>query len=156
MKAGNKPTDTASLEVRLRLVLVDPPAGVDYGIQKGAGVTYETLFVQRRGRSDVVFEFEMPVADTRKDGGPNFLGPLAQGTPTERFVYIDVGTYAGQKSTEWSRRMKVPLLAITWPLVRKALATPGGVLEARIPGTARDGGPNCATVKLLADWRVVA
>jgi hypothetical protein len=141
-------------EVRIRLVLVDPPAGVDYGIQSGAGNTYETLFVQQRGRDDVVFEFAMPVADTRKDGGPNFLGPFAQGTPTGRFVYIDVGTCAGQQATPWSRRMKVPLSAITWPLVRMAMKS-GGLLEAKIPGTAKDGGPNCATVRLTGDWRVV-
>ena len=145
---------TLETEVRIRLVLVDPPAGVDYGIQRGAGNTYETLFVQQSTRGDVVFEFAMPVADTRKDGGPNFLGPFAQGTPTARFVYIDVGTCAGQTATPWSRRMKVPLSAITWPLVRKAMKT-GGMLEARIPGTAKDGGPNCATVKLLDNWKVV-
>ncbi len=144
----------SEVDVRIRLILVDPPPGIDYGIQSGAGAKYETLFVQQRTRGDVIFEFSMPVADTRKDGGPNFLGPLAQGTPTDRFVYIDVGTYAGQKSTEWARRMKVPLSGITWALIRKA-AKSEAVLEARIPGTGRDGGPNCATVKLAGDWRVV-
>ena len=142
-------------EVRIRLVLVDPPAGIDYGIQRGAGEKYETLLVQQRRRGDVVFEFAMSVADTRKDGGPNFLGPVAQGPPTGRFVYIDVGTYAGQKSTPWSRRMKVPLAAVTWAMVRKA-AKLGGMLEAKIPGTAKDGGPNCATVRLLDGWTVVS
>jgi hypothetical protein len=145
---------TAPADVRIRLVLIDPPAGIDYGIQSGAGTTYETLFVQQRTRGDVVFEFTMPVADTRKDGGPNFLGPFAQGPPAARFVYIDVGTCAGQPSTPWSRRMKVPLGAITWPLVQKVMKS-GGVLEAKIPGTAKDGGPNCATVRLLGRWTVV-
>jgi hypothetical protein len=38
----------------------------------------------------------------------------------------------------------------------EALATPGAVIEARIAGTAKDGGPACATVGLLdGGWRVV-
>jgi len=49
----------------------------------------------------------------------------------------------------------VPLGGITSDLIAAALA--GDVaLEARIEGTARDGGPACATVPLLGDgWRLV-
>jgi hypothetical protein len=142
-------------EVRIRLVLVDPPAGIDYGIQKGSGANYETLFVQQRGRGDVSFEFPMTVRDNRAGNLPNFLGPLAQGPATARFVYIDVGTYAGQQGTSWSRRMKVPLDGITWALVKKAIDKSGYALQARIPGTGKDGGPNCATVDLLGAWELV-
>ena len=104
--------------------LVDPPAGVDYGIQHGGGTDYETRFVQQRTRDDVMFEFPLSVKDNRKDGRPNFLGPFAQGPPAERFVYVDVGTYAGQRDTEWSRRMKVPLHDVTWALRSPAPASP--------------------------------
>ena len=78
-------------EVPIRLILVDPPAGVSFGIQKGSGVRYETLFVQQRGRGDVCFDFSVAVTNNRKDGLPNFRGPFAQGTPASRFVYVDVG-----------------------------------------------------------------
>ena len=139
-------------EVRLRIVLVDPPKGVDYGIQKGSGSSYETLFVQRPAHGDVVFDFELTVKGTRPDGRPNFAGPFVQGPPGDRFIYIDVGTYAGQKGTPWSRRMKVPLRGITTALLEQALDTPGRRLEARVPGRAKDGGPNCATVTLMGDW----
>jgi hypothetical protein len=141
-------------ELPIRLILVDPPAGVDFGIQKGNGVRYETLFVQQRRRGDVCFDFSLTVKDTRKDGLPNFLGPLAQGTLTNRFVYVDVGTYAGQKDTQWARRMKIPLEGITWSLIRKVANRPGHTLSARVPGTGKDGGPNCATVSLLGDWEI--
>jgi len=141
-------------EVCIRLVLVDPPAGVDYGIQKGGGATYETLFVQQRTRGDVAFEFPILVRDNRADGRPNFTGPFAQGPPAERFIYIDVGKYAGQTATEWARRMKVPLRDIDWPLLKKAMSTPGACVQARIPGRAKDGGPNCATVRLIGAWEV--
>ena len=134
--------------VHVRLVLVDSPRGVDFGVQRGSGNDYETLLVQQRTRGDVVFEFPMTVRNNRKDGLPNFLGPFSQGPATDRFVYIDVGTYAGQKNTEWSRRMKVPLRGITWRQVEQALE-PGLVIRARVPGADKDGAPNCATVKLI-------
>jgi hypothetical protein len=137
------------------LVLVDPPSGVDFGIQSGRGAQYETLFVQQRKGGDVSFDFSLTVSDERQDGSPNFLGPFAQGPPSDRFVYIDVGTYAGQKDTQWSRRMKVKLDGISWDLVRKAIGKKGLRLLARIPGKGRDGGPNCATVKLIGEWRVI-
>jgi hypothetical protein len=77
-------------------------------------------------------------------------GPFVQGPPQQRFVYVDIGTYAGQADSRWSRRLKIPLEGIP----AKTIPT-GGVLEARVPGTGRDGGPNCATVKDFDGWKVV-
>ncbi len=82
-------------EVPIRLVLVDPPSAIDYGVQGGRGAQYETVLVRQRKRRDVSFDFSLTVADNRKDGLPNFLGPFAQGPPTKRFVYIDVGRDGG-------------------------------------------------------------
>ena len=142
-------------EVPIRLVLVDPPAGVDFGIQRGHGTAFEALFVQQAKREDLSFDLSLTVSDNRKDGLPDFQGPFAQGPPANRFIYVDVGTYAGQRDTPWSRRMKVPLQGITWPLIRKVSSRPGRKLSARIPATGKGGGPNCATVKLLGDWHVI-
>ena len=141
-------------ELPIRLVLVDPPAGIDFGIQRGRGAAYETLFVQQRKHQDISFDFALTVSGD-KGGRPNFTGPFAQGPPEGRFIYIDVGTYAGQKNTPWSRRMKIPLEAITWPLIKTVLGRPGHALSASIPGTGRDGGPSCATVKPLGAWEVI-
>ena len=142
-------------ELPIRLVLVEPPTGVDFGIQHGSGADYETIFVQRGKHGDVIFDFSLTVSDNRKDGLPNFKGPFAQGPPVSRFIYVDVGTYAGQKDTQWSRRIKVPLQGITWELIRQVTGKHGHKLLARIPGTGKDGGPSCATVQLLGDWQVV-
>ena len=143
-------------DLPIRLVLVEPPPAIDFGIQHGSGAHYETLFVQQAKHGDVIFDFSLTVSDHRKDGLPNFKGPIAQGPPVSRFIYVDVGTYAGQKDTKWSRRMKVPLRGITWALIRQVTSTPGHKLLARIPGTGKDGGPSCATVKLLGHWQVVS
>ena len=142
-------------DLPVRLVLVDAPPGVDFGIQRGGGARYETLFVQHVKQGDLIFDFSLIVTENRKDSLPNFKGPFVQGPPASRFIYVDVGTYAGQKDTQWSRRMKVPLQAITWPLIRQAMSKPGHKLLARIPGKGKDGGPNCATVQLLGHWEVI-
>jgi len=141
-------------ELPVRVVLVDPPAGIDYGIQHGSGSKYDTLFVQQKKRGDVSFDFSITVAESKKDGAPNFLGPIVQGPPGGRFVYVDVGTYAGQKDTPWARRMKIPLADITWALIKKVRSKPGHRLIARIQGTGKDGGPVCATVPLIDGWAV--
>ena len=81
------------------------------------------------------------------DGGA-LGGPYVQGPPRQRFVYLDIGTYAGQADSCWSRRLKIPLDGIPAKLMGA-----GGVLEACVAGTGRDGGPNCATVKDFAGWK---
>jgi hypothetical protein len=134
-------------ELNLRIILESPPAGIDFALQKGSGNDYETVQKQRSAKGDLKFEFSVRVRDG-KDGEPNFLGPFVQGPAQQRFVYIDIGTCAGQIGTTWSRRLKVPLHGITWDLVKK-----GKTLETHVPGTGKDGGPTCATVKPFAGWK---
>ena len=141
-------------ELPIRLVLIDPPPKIDYGIQRGRGSNYEAMFVQQRMRGDVTFDFSIAVSGNSKDGAPNFSGDFVQGTPARRFIYIDVGTYAGQMNTPWSRRMIVLLNGITREQINRALK-PGHRLSATIQGTARDGGPSCATVPLIGGWKVI-
>ena len=141
-------------ELPIRIVLVEPPPGIDYGIQHGRGAKYETILVQQRTRREVTFDFSITVEENRKDGSPNFLGPIVQGPPTGRFIYVDVGTYAGQKHTPWARRMKIPLGGITWALIKKAHSKSGQRLIGRIQGTGKDGGPVCATVPLIDGWQI--
>jgi hypothetical protein len=133
-------------DLKLRIVLENPPAGIDFGLQKGGGNHYETLQTQRSSTGNLSFEFVVRVREG-KDGQPNFLGPFVQGSLQERFVYIDIGTYAGQQNTEWSRRLKVPLRTINWELIKK-----GRTLETHIAGTGKDGGPTCATPKPFNGW----
>ena len=141
-------------ELPLRLVLIDPPANIDYGLQRGRGSNYQPMFVQQRKQGDVVFDFSVTVSDSGKGGVPNFGGDFVQGTPARRFIYVDVGTYAGQKHTPWSRRMIVLLNGITLDQIKRALK-PGHRLSASIKGTGKDGGPSCATVPIIDGWKVV-
>jgi hypothetical protein len=134
-KAGAK---ELSAEVALRIVLQAPPADVDFALQKGRGSAYETVLKQRSKGKDLEFDFTVAVK-SGKDVLPDFAGPFVQGPSGERFVYLDIGTCAGQMNTPWSRRLKIPLSGITWELVRA-----GKVLVALVPGTGTDGGPSCA------------
>jgi hypothetical protein len=105
----------------------------------------------------VTFNFTVRAAQRKGGVAPNLLGPYAFGTPTDRFFYVCVGRSAGQWNSPWTRRAKIKTQGITWSLVEQALAAPGAVLEARIDGRAKDGGPSCATVPLLdGGWKVRA
>jgi hypothetical protein len=141
-------------ELTLRIVLEKPPAGVDFGVQKGRGRDYETIQKQRSKAKDLHFDFTVGVKAGSKDAMPVFVGPLAQGPPGERFIYIDIGTYAGQTDSCWSRRLKIPLSSVTWDMIDRVLVNSELVLETRVPGAGKDGGPTCATVKPFAGWKL--
>ena len=141
-------------ELTLRIVLEKPPAGVDFGLQKGRGSDYETIQKQRSKAKDLDFEFTVGVKARSKDDMPVFVGSLVQGPPGERFIYIDIGTCAGQADSCWSRRLKIPLSSVTWDMFDRVLANSEAVLETRVPGTGKDGGPTCATVKPFEGWKL--
>ena len=141
-------------ELMLRIVLEKPPAGVDFGLQKGGGSNYETIQKQRSGPKDLNFEFNVRLKNSG-DSTPVFQGPFVHGPSRERFIYIDIGTCAGQPDTQWSRRLKIPLAGITPGILKQFTAEVPAVLEARVPGTGKDGGPTCGTVKLFDGWKLV-
>jgi hypothetical protein len=134
-------------EISLRVIVENPP--VRFAVQRGKD---ELLAAASASAEQLVFEFSVRVRDDRPDGTPNFLGPFAQGPVGGRFIYVNSGTMGGELHSGWTRRAKVPLGGITWSLIKKA---GGSVIEARISGTARDGGPACATVPLLdGGWKL--
>lgn len=141
----------AEREVPIRVTLVRPPPGVAFAVQRGR---HELLPPSVAGAGEICFDFTLRVAARLAGGEPNFLGPYAQGSPADRFVYVNSGTSAGQAGSPWSRRAKVRLSGIGWDAVERVLASPGARLEARVEGTGRDGSPACASVPLLdGGWK---
>ena len=134
----------------MRITVVDPPPGVRFRLQRGRADLAAP--VGESGRA-VRFDFEVRVGK-RSTGEPNFLGEFAQGPPNGRFVYVNAGSLAGQNDSCWSRRAKIPFAGISWKLIEQA-HTSGRRLETGMPGTGRDGGPTCASVKGIV-WRVAA
>ena len=141
-------------ELPIRIILESPPTGVDFGIQKGNGNKYETIQKQRSNKSDLCFEFKVLVKESQTSL-PNFTGPYVQGPSNERFIYIDIGTYAGQIDSDWNRRLKIPLRNISAEMIKILLANSSFILETKVPGTGKDGGPNCATVKPFSGWHLI-
>lgn len=145
-----------SIEIPFRIILIKPFPGVLHALQKGSGNDYQVLQAQIAGGNDLVFEGTFGVKGTESSGTePDFSGPLVQGPRGSRFIYIDIGGTARQFSTNWSRRLKVPLAGISWSLVTACTTHKSALLQTTIPGIGKDGGPNCATIKPFPGWHVV-
>jgi len=141
-------------EITLQIILIKPTPGVVFGVQKGSGNTYETVQKQIPTSNDLSFTFTIKIkGDRSKDKLPKFSGSFVQGPADNKFVYIDIGTYAGQTDTIWSIRLKIPLTGITWNDIDSLSGN--SVLQASVPGTGKDGGPNCATVKPFGGWQLI-
>jgi len=140
-------------QLSLHITLLQPPPGIDFGLQEGKGSEYKTIQCQRSGKHDLHFEAVIKIK-SGKDGRPDFSGPLVQGPAGERFIYIDIGTYAGQTGTDCARRLKIPLKGIDASFLLTFSATPNAIIEANINGTGKDGGPTCGTVKPFDGWKI--
>jgi hypothetical protein len=140
-------------ELNLHIILQNPPPGVDFALQKGSGNNFETVQQQRSSAGDLHFECTVKVTGDKKEE-PNFLGPFVQGPKGERFIYIGIGTFAGVQNAAWQRRLKIPLRDISWKTIAQILAKPGLILTTQVPGTGKDGTPNCATVKPFSGWKL--
>lgn len=139
--------------LQLRIVVEAPVPGVALALQSGR---FDLAAPTSVTASAVTFDLSVEASQPTADGPVVCYGPFTQGPPTGRFVYITVGTRAGQPDSPWERRAKIPLTGITPELVRRASDAPGSVLEVRFGGRGRDGSPVCATVKLAVNaWQVV-
>lgn len=140
-------------EITLKIILIKPTPDVVFGLQKGSGTNYATVQKQISTTNDLDFTFTIIVrGDRSKDQFPKLSGSFVQGSADNKFVYIDIGTYAGQPDSKWSRRLKIPLTGITWEDIDSLSGN--SILQTVVPGTGRDGGPNCATVKPFAGWHL--
>jgi len=138
------PSAVNSPTLRLRILVVSPPTGVVFAVQRGKA----ELLPPTTSSTDLIqFDLSLRVGGVLADGSPNYLGEFAQGTPADRFVYLNSGTLAGQGGSVWTRRAKLKLGAIPAETAQAAIANPGLVVEARVLGTMADGGPICASVK---------
>ena len=138
-------------ELTLRIVVMRPPSGVQWRIQSGRD---DLLDPVAASADEIVFDVKVNVS---VQGPVIFRGAATQGPQKTRFVYVNSGTRAGQVDSCWDRRAKISLTAITRAQIDRALKSPDALLECRIQGTGRDGGPACATVPLLdGGWRQVA
>jgi len=141
-----------STELTLRVVVVAPPRGVSYSQHSKQ---HEVLNPHVSTGKDLMFTFAVRVVESA--GQPlNILGPMVMGPKEQRFLYLCVGTSAGQADSPWTRRVKIQLGSISPALLAKMRKAKSTTLEARYNGVGRDGTPACATVPLLDGWQVSA
>ena len=143
---------TGTRELTIRIVVKGAPPGVRFAVQRGKS---DLLAPGRHDENEIVFDVPVRVSPRPGSRVPNLLGPYAQGPVSDRFLYVNSGTLAGQARTEWTRRAKIKTAALSWALVDEALSQGQGRLLAVIHGRAKDGGPCCGTVPLLGEgWAV--
>lgn len=136
-------------QLGIRIKVLDPMEGVVMHVQRGK---CELLPPVKKTASELVFEFNVDV--DLSSGSPNFLGVYAQGPKDARFIYVNSGTYAGDRGSSFGRRAKLSLMSVTKKQAEAVLASESARLETSFPGVGRDGGPTCASVKGLV-WEVV-
>lgn len=138
--------------VRMRILVVNTLPDVRFAVQCGRSDLLDPM----DGRHEPLrFEFSLRLGLPLSTGAVNFLGEFAQGPSSDRFVYLNSGTLAGQPGSPWTRRAKLKLASIPPTVLDTALSS-GGVIQACVQGTMGDGGPVCASLKPQAVvWGVV-
>jgi hypothetical protein len=132
--------------ITLRLTIEDPLPGVAYSLQNKKN---EPVAPVVAGSGPISLDVPVRVAP-----GPKFLGDFVRSEgATRRFVYVAIGDQAGQRPSDWNRRAKIDIHLLPSDLLEKAQA--GAVLEGRLPGKDKDGGPACATLQPIGGWRIV-
>lgn len=139
--------------LHLRLRVVNPPANVSWAVQLGRS---DLLPPVQRSTERLVFEIPLELVST-EGGEAKVRGPAVQGPRGGRFLYVCSGTRAGDVSSCWDRRAKVSLETLPLDAIRERPADAAVVLEGEIGGTAKDGGPACASVPLRGKaWALAA
>ncbi len=150
-----KPRKVADAEIPLRIIVRRPPPGERFAIQRGPTATAELIPAAKAASDSLSFEITVRLGAPRGRDRIRFLGPFVHGSPEARFVYVNSGQLAGNPKSCWTRRAKVWLADITREQVEAVLKDPNAVLEAEIEGTARDGGPVCASTRVIGGaWRL--
>lgn len=128
--------------IRMRIVIERPVPGVVHSLQSSDDAVLDPKASE--AGEPLAFDFVVRIAP-----GPKFVGDqVRREGPERRFVYIRIGTLAGDPASQWTRRMKIDIHDISPELLASAMT--GGIIETRVNGTGKDGSPACATVRPTA------
>jgi hypothetical protein len=137
-----------SKEIQIQIICQHLPGsqfkkrmGIRLGIQKGKMVIDDV----GADASSANFTAALRVVQNMETGAFNFMGPFAQGSPQERFIYLCWGE---RKNDSWEgfSRAKLQLRPIDSDVVERALAN-GTPIQVVIDMTDAKGGPLCASIK---------
>jgi hypothetical protein len=140
-----RPDEERSVLARVRVM--NPLPGCAYALQRKDGGVDQ---VQVATNEDLTFTTSITLKFTH-DGTLDPTGLHVNGPRGGRFLYLTSGSRAGQPGSIWSRRAKVSLEPLVSEVPRSLDVMPP-VIEAVIAGTARDGGPICASIEPVTPW----
>jgi hypothetical protein len=147
------PKKRVTEKLPLRIIVVDPPPGVTWALQLGQAELVKPASITK---SRICFDFTVDVVPDSTTIGFRLAGPAVQGRAGERFVYLGIGTYAGQVDSPIGRRAKIRLEGIHRKLIAACKARRSGVLAVQFQGTDSKGSAACATVPLSGSGWYVA
>ena len=139
-------------DLLIRIILENPLPNIDFGLQSGRFGNYEVIQKQRSVGQPLQFNFKIKAK--RLGYLINYSGLFVQGQKYKRFFYINIGTYAGDVNSIWSRRIKIPFSGIPDELISAAKDNSNAVFVAHINGTAKDSTPASGTVKPFNGWHI--
>lgn len=136
----------------IRIILENPLPDIDCCIQSGNRSTYKIIQKQRSVGEPLQFDFKIKA---RKIGYLiDYAGVLVQGHKYNRFIYINMGTFAGEVDSIWSRRIIIPLVNLEEKLVNAAINNDKTIFVSHVNGRAKDQTPASGTVKPFSGWHV--
>jgi MerR family mercuric resistance operon transcriptional regulator len=139
--------------VSIRIIMIEPPPGVAMCLRSKDDEMVDRIIASG---DDLSFDFAVLARRANDSHALRLLGPFVYGPPAQRFVFIRVGTLAGQPDSCWTRAAKIPLSGITWRMIERT-GRGAAKLVAKVNGRAKDGGPLCASIQLLdGGWRVAS
>lgn len=136
----------------IRIFLQNPFPSIDYGIQSGGRSIYKIIQKQRSIGETLQFDFAIKAI---KIGYLMDYGGLSvQGQKYNRFVYLTMGTLAGEVDSIWRRRIIIPLVNMEEKLVNAAINNNKTVFVTHINGRAKDQTPASGIVMPFAGWHI--
>ena len=111
---------TDDIEITLEIICIELPGAGANNLQLGLQRDQQIVDIASAGSKRIVFK---PTLRVRRnaDGSANFLGEFAQGSKTERFIYLNWLTPSGAGLMSQLGRIKLHLTHLTWGQVKKAV-----------------------------------
>ncbi len=133
--------------IRLRIICRTHPSGqhaesdTEFGLQDRQ---QHLVPGERHADGSLRYEVAVQIREGTAGTSPRFLGPYVHGTAAAPFLYLG-WRESGAGQSLWIRRLKIPLVSLSWAQIRAHLDARDSRLEATVDGAGS------GTVPLLGE-----